>query len=128
MNNILNKIAQMERNAEEVNLAKHKVELATINPADYQKKAADILDNATKFAAKANASLVSNYEDATNKIKAVGKELEKEFDVLQSKAQELGLDVVKTPIGKELLNTIGTVDELRMKASQMRSSYAAYKY
>jgi hypothetical protein len=113
---------------EETQLASHSVELATINPADYQKKAADILDNANKFAAKANASLVSNYDDATNKIKAVGKELEKEFDVLQSKAQELGLDVIKTPIGKELLNTIGTVDELRMKANQMRTSYAAYKY
>ena len=113
---------------EETQLASHEVELAIINPADYEKKAAEILDNANKFAAKANASLVSNYEDATNKIKAVGKELEKEFDVLQSKAQELGLDVVKTPIGKELLNTIGTVDELRMKANQMRTSYAAYKY
>ena len=31
MNNILNKIAQMERNAEEVNLASHKVELATLD-------------------------------------------------------------------------------------------------
>jgi lipid II:glycine glycyltransferase (peptidoglycan interpeptide bridge formation enzyme) len=113
---------------EETQLASHSVELATINPADYQKKAADILDKANKFAAKANASLVSNYDDATNKIKAVGKELEKEFDVLQSKAQELGLDVIKTPIGKELLNTIGTVDDLRMKANQMRTSYAAYKY
>ena len=31
MNNILNKIAQMERNAEEVNLASHKVELALLD-------------------------------------------------------------------------------------------------
>ena len=31
MNNILNKIAQMERNTEEVNLASHKVELATLD-------------------------------------------------------------------------------------------------
>ena len=31
MNNILNKIAQMERNADEVNLASHKVELALLD-------------------------------------------------------------------------------------------------
>ena len=31
MNNILNKIAQMERNAEEIQLASHKVELATLD-------------------------------------------------------------------------------------------------
>jgi hypothetical protein len=31
MNNILNKIAQMERNAEELNLASHKVELALLD-------------------------------------------------------------------------------------------------
>jgi hypothetical protein len=113
---------------EATELASHEIELATINPADYEKKAAEILDNANKFAAKANASLVSNYDDATNKIKAIGKELENEFGVLQSKAQELGLDVVKTPIGKELLKAVGTVDDYRMKANQMRSSYAAYKY
>ena len=31
MNNILNKIAEMERNAEEIQLASHKVELATLD-------------------------------------------------------------------------------------------------
>ena len=91
MNNILNKIAQMERNAAEikgVELASHKVELATIKELENSFKALTLpyadMNKAQTYVRSVQSVLRKSEADLNDKIKEA-------IDV-DKKAKELGLD------------------------------------
>lgn len=112
MNNILNKIAQMERNAEEIKLESHKVELSSL---DMVKSLAEdglaIYKKGVEYAKEMEAftkkSRVLN-ADASALSDAIEKEL-KEFE---AKAKQLGLDVTKLPEFKSAFNALGPLDNI----------------
>lgn len=88
MNNILNKIAQMERNAEEVNLASHKVELATVKEVDAKLKSFGLPFgdmNKVQGSVSATQNALRALEKTINETLQDAKEIE-------VKAKELGLD------------------------------------
>jgi hypothetical protein len=91
MNNILNKIAQMERNAAElqgVELASHKVELATIKELENSFKALTLpyadMNKAQTYVRSVQSVLRKSEADLNDKIKEA-------IDV-DKKAKELGID------------------------------------
>jgi len=100
MNNILNKIAQMERNAEEIQLASHKVELS-------------VKDDAKE--------LVSKYYGLTDTINSKYTAIQKEIRVLTDKIDEaakLSSDMPKViskyeDIAKEIGADVNNIQELK---------------
>lgn len=100
MNNILNKIAQMERNAEEIQLASHKVELS-------------VKDDAKE--------LVSKYYGLTDTINSKYTAIQKEIRVLTDKIDEaakLSSDMPKViskyeEIAKEIGADVNNIQELK---------------
>jgi hypothetical protein len=115
MNNILNKIAQMERNAAElqgVELAKHEVELSSLDMVNAL--AADGLamykkgvEYAKEMEAFTKKSRVLN-ADANALADAIEQEL-KEFE---AQVKPLGLDATKLPEFKNALNALGPLDNI----------------
>ena len=93
MNNILNKIAQMERNAEEIQLASHRVELSLVD--DFKKEYEKALD----VQAKAENAII-DYNDLAVKIianlNAAGQAFLKanaRFQDIENMAADLGVEV-----------------------------------
>lgn len=100
MNNILNKIAQMERNAEEVNLASHKVELGALDEIQgwLEKSKRDIPTGLNKvreakdiFTKTLNGleSMDKEFEKAESMIKLLGIETPQELKKYKSEHSEL---------------------------------------
>ena len=115
MNNILNKIAQMERNAEEVNLASHKVELGL----------ADTLKTNVNEDNKNLAKLESQIEKINNELKnlsdlfsAANKGLmttSNVYDRMVEMAKELGLpqsEIDKMPEVKQYEKNVVQLTEV----------------
>lgn len=130
MKNILNKIAQMERNAAEIKgteLSKHQVELAAPNPSQYDKLAYEVYSNANKFAEKTTQNIVVSYQDAVSKIKSIQDTHSKEFGILQGKAKELGLDINNSPIGKEFLKVGDMLMRYQKNALDQQQKYGSIK-
>lgn len=109
MNNILNKIAQMERNAEEIKLESHKVELAGIN--DLKKIIAETRKNLDGFN-KLNTqtqSLAKSTIEAANVFQSSREKMYVLMQQLEKQAKELGLEITSTPDFKEAIR-LYTVD------------------
>ncbi len=121
-------MAQYEQKEIETKLSEHDIELATYDPTEAEKQAKDIIDAATKYASKTVASLQQNYESAYNEIKAIKKNLEKEMDVMEKKANELGVDLFKTEIGKKYLDIFGRISEMQSEANIMKTSFGTYSF
>ena len=134
MNNILNKIAQMERNAEEIQLASHKVELSSIkeindaikilknNESDAE-KVANIYEDKVNEARKQYQSLVQErnaiYTWVNNQAPAILGDFEK-------KAKELGLDPNSVPEVKEFKKWIQSGKDI-VKALDEYKDVSAFK-
>ena len=134
MNNILNKIAQMERNAEEVNLASHKVELSSIkeindaikilkgNEVDAE-KVANLYEDKVNEARKQYQALVQErnaiYTWVNNQAPAILGDFEK-------KAKELGLDPNAVPQVKEFKKWIESGNDI-LKALDEYKDVSAFK-
>jgi hypothetical protein len=97
MNNILNKIAQMERNAEEIKLASHKVELSI---ADKANKSLDAFrDGLFQKTSDLQDNLIIQIKDYNKKVEAAYKkfrEIEKgeyltAYTKITDMAKELGV-------------------------------------
>ena len=133
MNNILNKIAQMERNAEEIKLSSNQIELASERVelglvqdiASAKKQAQAQLTKFLKSDAivqKAVTSLKSVYDEIfvnRNYAKKKTDELSKIETTLTKQAADLGLDVKQLPVFKELMDTysiLGQVDDAIMNS------------
>jgi hypothetical protein len=105
MNNILKMISQLEKNANEVKLGKHEVELAEIvsDPKIFEKGVLSIYSNANKYADKLKNDIVGNYQAEYKKIFEIQKEHSKNFEIIRNKAKELGIDIATTQLGKDYL-------------------------
>ena len=93
MNNILNKIAQMERNAEEIQLASHHVELGLIDDLQklydaYSKTAIDAIQVKTKLQSEAKI-----LADKLQKAKDAKDEAVKKADNVTAAAKNIGIDI-----------------------------------
>jgi methyl-accepting chemotaxis protein len=118
MNNILNKIAQMERNAEEIKLATHKVELSLIDDVislqKMVKERISLIDKATNEINKTIAlkdKLISEAKTTlnvlntnTNEVNLLIKQITQSEVNLTKVARELNLNVREIPEMKMLLD------------------------
>jgi hypothetical protein len=118
MNNILNKIAQMERNAEEIKLASHKVELSLIDDVislqKMVKERISLIDKATNEINKTIAlkdKLISEAKTTlnvlntnTNEVNLLIKQITQSEVNLTKVARELNLNVREIPEMKMLLD------------------------
>jgi len=103
MNNILNKIAKMETNAQEINLAKHEVELATIyddlrGTLDQANvgfiKALDLKSQAAKLCKESltkNQAILKELDKAESLIKQIG--LDSELKKVQAAKSEVNKNI-----------------------------------
>lgn len=113
MNNILNKIAQMERNAEVIQLASHNVELA--NASDVLKFTQDIRDMQSKLGKAEDAFNVAkgNVEKLTQELKNQVIKSENLVSELTKKVNELGIDI----------KSIDGIDRLIYEIKSSKSNY-----
>ena len=111
LNNIFKMISQMEKNANEVNLGAHKVELAFI----------DNLNKAIAEGAKNEANYYSDFKTELNKVIIKAREIEIKYNVLASninepifqmekQAKELGLDIKATDYYKKSQSVLKSID------------------
>ena len=94
MNNILNKIAQMERNAEEIQLASHKVELGLQDDLKAQFNKYFSVDNIDVL----ELGIIDSVKKLNRNYVATVKEFEafvKIYQNFQKKAIELGVEIPK---------------------------------
>jgi hypothetical protein len=82
MNNILKMISKMEKNAEEVKLAKHEVKLALVD--DFNKEYENAIDLQTKAVFS-----ITDYNELAKKIISILDESEKTFLKANSKYKEI---------------------------------------
>ena len=102
LNNIFKMISQMEKNANEVNLGAHEIELA--QPTDvikgYTAQANDVVkqfDNEYKQAVLKVQDIVVKYND---KIGGIANEFDGQVKAYEQKVKELGIDYTSTPFAK----------------------------
>ena len=123
MNNILKMISKMEKNAEEVKLAKHEVKLALVD--DFNKEYENAIDLHTKAVFS-----ITDYNELANKIISILDESEKTFLKANSKykeieqmAKELGIEpsaILKTKkenisvLIKELYSYVRQLNEVKI--------------
>lgn len=105
MNNILNKIAQMERNAEQVNLASHKVELALF----------DDIKSSIDGARKMKEEIISNFAKANGGMRFCDA-FDKSFSKAEQMAKEVGFDIPQDVFKLKNMN-----DELRSFFTKVKS-------
>lgn len=107
LNNIFNKIAKMEQNANEVKLTKHEIQLADIvkEPIIFEKEVLKIYSDSNKYADKLKNDIVSKYQTEYKRIFEIQKEHSKNYEIIRNKAKELGIDIQTTQLGKDYLKT-----------------------
>lgn len=111
LNNIFKMISQMEKNANEVNLGAHEIELAYI----------DNLNKAIAEGSKNESSYYSEFKTELNKVIIKAREIEIKYNVLASninepifqmekQAKELGLDIKATDYYKKSQSVLKSID------------------
>ena len=125
LNSIFKKVAELEKNAQEVKLGMH-VELALVDDikavankiksevTESNKMKSDALKNKKMFddAILLKAELLKIYEANRNKYAAQLKENNALFSKLKAQAKELGLSIENSPIYKEYLDASKLLSEL----------------
>jgi hypothetical protein len=117
MNNILKMISQMDANANEIKLAKHEVNLSTVQTIiDYSIKANKIVSDVDKLEAEFTTAekrildlrkqINSHKENAKISSDVLGGELEK----LVKQSKELGIDFNSIPAYKEGKQAYGQIN------------------
>jgi small nuclear ribonucleoprotein (snRNP)-like protein len=95
-------VSQLEKNAEEVNLAKHEVELA--QPTDAIKEyTAQANDTVKRFDAEYKQALLKVQDIVVkynNEIGGITNEFDKQVNMYSQKVKELGIDYNSTPFAK----------------------------
>jgi hypothetical protein len=104
-------VSQLEKNANEVKLGKHEVELALI----------DDVNKAIAEGSKNEASYYSDFKLELNRVIDTARKIEVKYNVLLSninepifqmekQAKELGLDIKSTPVYKKSQDTIKAIE------------------
>ena len=113
MNNILNKIAQMERNAEEIKSASHKVELANVK--DVNKFTQEIRDTQSKLNKSFDA-----FNVAENNISSQRTLLKSQIEKSESFVSELKKQLNELVLG---INSIDGIDRLLYEIESSKKNY-----
>ena len=130
LNNIFKMVSQLEKNAEEVKLAKHEIELGLVDDlkAEINKNLPIVINSINELYADANklktlfegalkqkSDIEKRYE-SNKKLSAdtIGK-LNNQFDAIKKMSKELGLDVATIPAYKEYLNSRKQLEDTRDK-------------
>jgi chromosome segregation ATPase len=130
LNNIFKMVSQLEKNAEEVKLAKHEIELGLVDDlkAEINKSLPNVLNSINELYADANklktlfegalkqkSDIEKRYE-SNKKLSAdtIGK-LNNQFDAIKKMSKELGIDVATIPAYKEYLNSRKQLEDTRDK-------------
>lgn len=111
MNKILNKIAQMERNAEEVKLASHHIELAVTPAQDYAAKSDSLYKDATSKAESNKKEFFSKQAALVRPLNELRPQVFREMMDFIKKADDLGLDGNKLPQTKAYEKVISDIDK-----------------
>ena len=109
MNNILNKIAQMERNAAEikgVELAKHEVELAMIQLDTLKSEIVKTIKEGIDYYEKTKSEFENSKTQLTRRYEYLDKKANKTLAEYTSKAKELGLAPNDIPNLKDMWDTM----------------------
>ncbi len=123
-------VSQLEKNAEEVKLAKHEIELGLVDDlkAEINKSLPNVLNSINELYADANklktlfegalkqkSDIEKRYE-SNKKLSAdtIGK-LNNQFDAIKKMSKELGIDVATIPAYKEYLNSRKQLEDTRDK-------------
>ena len=118
LNDIFKMISQMEKNAEEVKLGTHQVELSLVDDlknsinkvSTFQAGVKSMNANAKQTnklftsATQQKEVILKNYNDNRNKQEAILKELNSLFKTINTQAKELGIDINSLPVYKEYLS------------------------
>jgi hypothetical protein len=130
LNNIFKMVSQLEKNAEEVKLAKHEVDLGLVDDlkAEINKSLPNVLNSINELYADANklktlfegalkqkSDIEKRYE-SNKKLSSdtIGK-LNNQFDAIKKMSKELGIDVATIPAYKEYLNSRKQLEDTRDK-------------
>ena len=130
LNNIFKMVSQLEKNAEEVKLGKHEIELGLVDDlkAEINKNLPIVINSINELYADANklktlfegalkqkSDIEKRYE-SNKKLSAdtIGK-LNNQFDAIKKMSKELGIDVATIPAYKEYLNSRKQLEDTRDK-------------
>jgi hypothetical protein len=111
MNNILNKIAQMERNAEEIQLASHHIELAVTPAQDYAAKSDSLYKDATSKGEANKKDFFSKQAALVKPLNELRPQVYREMMDFISKADDLGLNGKSLPQAKAYEKVISDIDK-----------------
>lgn len=121
MNNILNKIAQMERNAEEIKLESHKVELSVKDDAkELVSKYYGLTDTInSKFSgiSKEVRALI----DQIGAVEKLANDMPKVIAKYENLAKELGIDVNNIQELKDMKLAVKDVAQYKTLASKLKT-------
>lgn len=121
MNNILNKIAQMERNAEEIQLASHKVELSVKDDAkELVSKYYGLTDTInSKFAGVSKE--VRALIDQIGAVEKLANDMPKVIAKYEDLAKELGIDINNIQEIKDMKLAVKDVAQYKTLASKLKT-------
>jgi len=111
MNNVLNKIAQMERNADEIKLESYKIELAVTPAKDYESKADSLYKEATSKGESNKREFFSKQAALVKPLNELRAQVYREMMDFISKADDLGLNGKSLPQTKAYEKVISDIDK-----------------
>ena len=121
MNNILNKIAQMERNAEEIQLASHKVELSVKDDAK------ELVTKYFRLTDNINSDFTGVSKEIRGIIEKIGEaeklanDMPKVIAKYEGLAKELGIDINNIQELKDLKLAVKDVAQYKGLATKLKS-------
>jgi len=121
MNNILNKIAQMERNAEEIQLASHKVELSVKDDAK------ELVTKYFRLTDNINSDFTGVSKEIRGIIEKIGQaeklanDMPKVIAKYEGLAKELGIDVNYIQELKDMKLAVKDVAQYKELATKLKS-------
>ena len=134
MNNIFKKIAELEKNANEVRLGKHEVELNLVDDLKTSISKVSSLDsivntmssNADKTnklfinALAQKEIILKNYNDNRKSFENLNKELNLLFKTINTQAKDLGININDLPVYKDFLKA---KDEIKLLDNKSQSAW-----
>ena len=134
MNNIFKKIAELEKNANEVRLGKHEVELNLVDDLKTSISKVSSLDsivntmssNADKTnklfinALAQKEIILKNYNDNRKSFENLNKELNLLFKTINTQAKDLGININDLPVYKDFLKA---KDDIKLLDNKSQSAW-----
>ena len=134
LNNIFKMISQMEKNAEEVKLGKHEIELSLVDDlkASISKVSSldSIVNTMSSNADKTNKLFINalaqkeiilkNYNDNRKTFENLNKELNLLFKTINTQAKDLGVNINDLPVYKDFIKA---KDDIKLLDNKTQSAW-----